>query len=151
MAAGWTGPAVAVACLWLLVGMACLPVLAAARIRTAIEDWPTGRLAANYALLVGAVVLGQAAVFLGGVVVTGGFSGNAAVEWTLLVAAGYPLALWLAVSLVAPATGRWNPSGDGTGLDGRVVLGLAAAWYAVVVAAAAAVVFLVLFALYFPG
>lgn len=152
MLSGWGGPLVAFVVLWIVVGIACLPVLLSARVREPIENWPTERLGVNYALAVGAVVLGQAVIFLGRTVVTGRIDGTEVLEWTFLVAVGYPFAVWALVSTVAPATGRWSPSttSDG-GIDGRIVLALAAVWYAVVVAVTAAIVFFLLFVLYFPG
>lgn len=152
MLSGWGGPLVAFVVLWAIVAIACVPAMLSARLREPIENWPTDRLGINYVLTVGAVVLGQAVVFLGGVVVAGGIGGIEAVEWTLLVGVGYPLVAWLAISIAAPATGRWSPSTteDG-GVDGRIVLALVAVWYAVVVAVVALVVFFLLFVLYFPG
>lgn len=155
MLSGWGGPLLASVVLWGLVGVACLPVLVSARIRKPLGGWPTRWLAVNYAMAVGAVVFGHAGVFLAGVIGSGGLEGAAVVRWTLLVAAGYPLALWVLASILGSATGHWSPSGNGTDrderIDGRFVLGLASVWYAVVVTAAAAFVFFLLFVFYFPG
>ncbi|SEH48060.1 hypothetical protein SAMN05192561_102360 [Halopenitus malekzadehii] len=149
VASGWTAPIAATAFVWLLVSVACLPVLAAGSIRAAIDDWPTDRYAVNYLLLVGMVVLGNVAVFLGGVVVRGGIGGIELIRWTLLVAVGYPTLVWIALAGILPAAGRWDPAVEG--LDGRIVLAAAALWYAIVLSIAAAVTFFLLFVLYFPG
>lgn len=146
---GWTGPAVAVVFVWLLTGAACLPVLAAGSVRAALDEWPTDRYAVNYGIVMAAVVLGHATVFLGGVVLRGGIGGGSLVRWTFLVAIGYPILVWAVLAVVLPATGRWDPAGDG--LDGRIVLALAAIWYAIVLAVAAGITFFLLFVLYFPG
>ncbi|MFC6614013.1 hypothetical protein ACFQAS_03415 [Halopenitus salinus] len=145
----WTGPIVAVVFVWLLTGAACLPVLAAASVRDAIGEWPTDRYVLNYVILMAAVVVGQTAVFLGAVVVRGGIGGRSLFRWTFLVAVGYPAVVWVILAVVLPAIGRFDPSSDG--LDGRIVLALAAIWYAVVVAVAAAITFFLLFVFYFPG
>ncbi|WP_096389070.1 hypothetical protein [Halopenitus persicus] len=149
MASGWTAPIAATVFVWFLVTVACLPVLAAGSVRAAIDDWPTDRYALNYFLLFGAVVLGHAAVFLGGVVVRGGIGGVELVRWTLLVAAGYPVLVWVVLAVVLPAAGRWDPTAEG--LDGRIVLAAAAIWYAIVLSITAAATFFLLFVLYFPG
>lgn len=149
MATGWTAPLLAVCGLWVLVAVACSPLAASSRLRGPLERWPTDRLTVNYLVVSGAVVAGHAAVFLAGVVSTGGIGGIALVHWTIAVGGGYPAGLWLLVGVVASATGRWTPLRES--LDRWLLVGLAAVWYAVVVLVAAAVVFFVLFVLYFPG
>ncbi|MFA9517772.1 hypothetical protein ACERIT_11230 [Halopenitus sp. H-Gu1] len=149
MPSGWIGPIAAVVFVWMLTGVACLPVLASGSLRAAIGKWPTDRYAMNYGILLAVVVVGHAVVFLGGVVLRGGIGGRSLVRWTLLVAVGYPIVVWAVLAVVLPATDRWDPSAGG--LDGRIVLGLAAIWYAIVLAIAAAATFFLLFVLYFPG
>lgn len=149
MVAGYSEPAIAAVALWIVVGLGCLPLLGSSRIRAAFEPWPTDRLGVNYLVITGLLVLGQALVFFGGVVVTGGFRGRALVRWAVLVAGGYAPAVWLLLGLVAKATGV-GPSRDADGYQ-WAALGLGALWYGVVTVVATAVVFIVLFALYFPG
>lgn len=149
MSTGWGGVLVAVVCFWVLVAVVCAPVLAFGSIRIPMSRWPTTRLPVNYLVLSGLIVLGHAATFFGGVVLTGGFSGNAVIRWTMIVAGGYPLTLWLIVGSVASATGYWESVVEE--LDQWLVMGLAAIWYAVVTIVVAALVFFVLFVLYFPG
>ncbi|MFB6360841.1 MAG: hypothetical protein ABEH59_05910 [Halobacteriales archaeon] len=149
MAAGYTEPVIAAAGLWIVVGLGCLPLLGSSRIRTTFEPWPTDRVGVNYLVITGLLVLGQALVFLGGVIVTGGFSGMALIRWAVLVASGYAPAVWLLLGLVTRATGV-GPSRDEDGYQ-WVALGLGALWYGVVTVVATAVVFLILFALFFPG
>lgn len=149
MAAGWGGPLAGVVVLWVLVTLACAPLLAVSRIREPLSSWPTENLVRNFLVLTALIVIGHGALFLSRVVVTGSLGGSKLVQWTIGVAFGYPLVLWLLVGAAAMATGRWRP---GTEAFGHWLwLGLAALWYAIVAAVAAAVVFLVLFVAYFPG
>lgn len=149
MAGGLSEPVIAAVALWIIVGLGCLPLLGSVRIRAAFEDWPTDRVGVNYLVITGLLVLGQALVFFGGVVVTGGFKGTALVRWAVLVAGAYAPAVWLLLGLAASATGFGPSRGD----DGYqwAALGLGALWYGVVTVVATAVVFFVLFALFFPG
>lgn len=149
MATGWTGPLVAAIALWAIVGVACLPLLKSARIRALFERWPTERLGVNYLVLSGLAVIGHAATFLGGVVVTGGFRGTALVRWTIAAAVGYPIALGGITGAVATSTGRWPAAAGHRG--SWFALGLAVLWYTIVVVVAAMIAFFVLFVLYFPG
>jgi hypothetical protein len=149
MAAGYSEPVIAAVALWIVVGLGCLPLLGSSRIRAAFEPWPTGRVGVNYLVITGLLVLGQAVVFFGGVVVTGGFRGTDLVRWAVLVAGAYAPAVWLLLGVGSRASGY----GPGLGEDGYqwVALGLGALWYGVVTVVATAVVFFVLFALFFPG
>lgn len=149
MVAGWSEPLVAVVVLWAVVAIGCLPLLSSSRIRGAIARWPTDRLAVNYVGLLGVVVFVQAGIFLARVVVSGRLGGVELVRWTFAVAAGYPLLLWLGLVAATAATGHWASASERRGH--WVAFGLAAVWYAVVVATSSAVVFLVLFAWFFPG
>lgn len=149
MAAEWGGPLAAVVVLWILVTVACAPLLAISGIRDPLSRWPTENLVRNYLIITALTVIGHGALFLSRIVVTGGLGGSKLVQWTIGVALGYPLFLWLLVGAAAMATGRWGPGTES--FRYWLWLGLAAVWYAVVTAVAAGVVFLVLFVAYFPG
>lgn len=49
-----------------VVGLGCLPSLMVSDVRARLGSWPTDRFPVNYALLVGAIALGQAAVLIAG-------------------------------------------------------------------------------------
>lgn len=149
MFTGWGGVLIAVVCFWVLVAVVCSPVLAFDTIRLPMSHWPTAQLPVNYLFFSGLIVLGHAATFFGGVVLTGGFSGIAAVQWTVIVAGDYPLAVWLISGSVASASGYWESVLEE--LDQWLIMGIAALWYALVAIIVAALVFFVLFILYFPG
>lgn len=149
MSTPWIQPVSAVLVLWIVVAVACVPLLGVGAVRKLLDCWPTDRPKLNYLVLSGGVVLGHAAVFFAGVVVTGGFSGTALVQWTFLVAGGYPVALWVLGGGIAVGTGHWTSLR--AEFDQWLALGGVALWYAVVIAVAAAIVFIILFGLYFPG
>lgn len=149
MVSGWAQPLVAVAVLWVIVAAAWAPLLRFDRIRGPLDGWPSARLAVNYLGLTGIVVVGQAAVFLSRVVVAGTLGGVELVRWTLTVAVGYPVALWLLVVAVTVTTGQWDSAGERR--RHWLAFAIGAIWYAIVVAVAAAVVFFGLFVLFFPG
>lgn len=147
--AAFSEPIITVIALWIVVGLGCLPLLGSSRIRAVFEPWPTDRVGVNYIAITGLLVLGQAVVFFGGVVVTGGFSGSALLRWSILVAGGYAPAVWLLFGLAARVSGFGPAMGEGR--SQWVALGLGAIWYTIVTVVATGIVFFVLFVLYFPG
>lgn len=101
--------------LWVFVGVACLPALRAAPVRRAVADWPTpDLLRTNYAVAVGLVLLGHVLAFGAVVLALGGLEAITVSWGPVGIVVGYPLALWVAVAVGGPATGRWTPSGEGT-------------------------------------
>lgn len=149
MAAGWATPLIAVICFWVVIVIACLPLLGVTRIRSLFVGWPTERVSLNYLVLSGVVVLGHAGLFFAGIIITGGFSGRAVVQYTIAVAGGYPLVLWLLIGSAATAAGHWTPVHEA--VDRWITVGVIALTYAIVTVVAAALVFFILFVLYFPG
>lgn len=149
MAIEWATPLIAVTCLWVVNVIACIPLLGVARIRSLFEGWPTERMSLNYLVLSSVVVFGHAGIFFAGIVITGGLSGRALVQWTMVVAGGYPLGLWLLFGGAATATGHWTPVREAVGR--WITVGIVALTYAIVTVVAAALVFFILFLLYFPG
>lgn len=140
--------AVAVA-LWLVVAPAWAPLLYADRVRALFADWPTGSLLANYAAVSFLFAVAHVLTFFGVVAARGRLGGVALVQWAVVVAVAFPLAGWILASVGLPHTGRWDPAGGG--VDGRVVLGVGAAWYALVAGVAVGFVFLVAMFWFFPG
>lgn len=132
--------------LWVFVGVACLPALRAGPVRRAVADWPTGDRRANYAVGVGLVLLGHALAFGAAVVALGGLEAITLPWGPVGVVVGFPLALWVAVAVGGPATGRWRPATEG--LDERVVLGVVALGYAVATAVGVALFAAVAFAFF---
>lgn len=118
--------------LWVFVAAACLPALRAAPVRRALADWQTGTLWTNYAVAVGLALLGHVLAFGAVVLALGGLEAITVPWGPVGVVVGYPLALWVAVAVGGPATGRWTPAEEGT--DERVLLGLVALGYAVATA-----------------
>lgn len=91
-----------------------------------------GRSPNDYAVGVGLALLGHVVAFGAVVVALGGLEAITLPWGPVAVVVGYPLAVWVAVAVGGPATGRWTPAGDG--LDERVPLGLVALGYAIATA-----------------
>lgn len=142
MAVGWGGLGLAAVGFWGLQVLACAPLLGAGTIRSQLRRGPSNSLVGNYLLIVTLAVAGHVATFLGGVAVTGGFEGRAVLAYVFGVAIGYPLLVGVGIYIGSQAREPSVPA---------LALVLAAIWYASVAILAAATVFLVLFALFFPG
>lgn len=125
-------PVLGLGFMWAFLGVVCLPTLRAAPVRRAVADWPTGDWRTNYAVAVGLALLGHALAFGAVVVALGGLEAITLPWGPVGIVVGYPLALWVAVAVGGPATGRWTPAAEGR--DERVVLGLVALGYAVATA-----------------
>jgi hypothetical protein len=132
---------------WLIVAPAWAPLLSADRVRALFEG-PSRSLAVNYAVASFLLVLAHVLVFLGGLVVCGRLDGLAVVRWTVGVAVAVPLLAGAVAAVGLPRLGRWDPTAGG--VDGRVMLGLGALWYAMVAGGAVSVLFVLVFAFHVP-
>ncbi|WP_226011612.1 hypothetical protein [Halomicrobium salinisoli] len=127
------------ALLWvLLLGVVLpgmLPFLAAERFR-ALVSLLTGWLAVDYAVVCVAVVTLHAGVYgalFSGFLTAGPDAPGSIVDFLGAAVASHvvlPAALSVGAATLLPRRGAWTPTGEGW--DGRVVLALATAWYALV-------------------
>jgi hypothetical protein len=119
----------------LVVLFGCSPLLGIERIR-ALLRWPTRWLAVNYVVVVAGLLVAQLLSYLGVVLAVAG-TGTVTGGEAAAIVGGVGAANLLvpgagavgAVSLLPPRD-VWSP--DGGGLDGRIALGIAVGWYAVV-------------------
>lgn len=134
--------------LWVGMLVLCAPVLASSACRRLCAAGPSGSLLVNYVAGVGGVALVHVGSVFAGAVVNQVV--HVTIGWwfvgvTLVVAA----AGWWALCVRAPNRGVWEPTGSG--VDGRVVLGVTAVWYVVWSVALAALFAFAWFLRYYPG
>lgn len=147
-------PAVAAAlvgALWIVVGLAWTPILAARNVRRLFEGWPTGSVPGNYALGMAAFTFVHFLALAVSLTVAGGQFSLTLMEWLELalgVSAGLVGIAWVGMSFGLPWLGRWRPTGNG--YDGRLVLAVGAVWYLVCSGAVVTAISMLAFVLWFP-
>lgn len=133
---------------WLVDVAALAPLLLFDSTRRLFDGWPTGHVAANYALAAtGYTVVHILVAFAPGIA-----TGSVGPGWLAASTFGLLAVSWIALAVVAPRLGWWAPTA-GDGWDGRLALGSVVLGYVGAVAALALFALIGLFVVFsrFPG
>lgn len=134
--------------LWFAMSILCAPIFASKSCRRLLNAGPSNHAVVNYLAGMGVLTLVHVALIFGGGLLNS-ILGVQTPLWALtatLIAAG---GSWIVTSFVLPYYGFWEPSGSG--IDGRIILGLTAFWYVICTAILGVVFVFAWFLAFYPG
>ncbi|NHX35015.1 MULTISPECIES: hypothetical protein [Halolamina] len=129
--------------------VALLPVLLSSAVRRLGRRWPTGSLGANYLLATTAFATTHLTAIMAAVALHGGSLEQDVLRWVAGITLANALLWWLAVAVVLPMRGVWEPKTEGE-YDGRIALTVGLVGYAVATGVALLVIVVVAIAFYAP-
>jgi hypothetical protein len=130
--------------------VALLPVLLSSAVRRLGRRWPTDWLAPNYLVAAAGFATTHLTAIMAAVALHGGSLERDVFKWIAGITVANALLWWLAVAVVLPLRGIWEPKTDGE-YDGRIALTVGLVSYAVATGVALVVIAVLAFVLYYPG
>ena len=129
--------------------VALLPVLLSSAVRRLGRQWPTGSLGVNYLVAAAAFGITHYAAIMAAVALHGGRLQQDVLKWVAGLTLGNALLWWLAIGVVFPTRGVWDPKTEGE-YDGRIALTVGLFGYVVATGVALLVIVVVAIAFYAP-
>lgn len=126
-----------------------LPVLLSGAVRRLGRRWPTGSLGVNYLVAAAAFGTTHLASIMGAVALHGGRLEQDVIQWVAGITLGNALLWWLALGVVFPQQGVWEPKAEGE-YDGRIALTVGLFGYVVATGVALLITVVVAIAFYAP-
>lgn len=135
--------------LTLFDAVSLLPVLLSGAVRRLGRRWPTGSLGVNYLVAAAAFGTTHLAGIMAAVALHGGSLEQDVFKWVVGITFGNALLWLLALGVVFPQQGIWEPKREGE-WDGRIALTVGIVGYAVATGVALVVIVVVAIAFYAP-